>query len=190
MIIGDFKAKARWLYGDDALRQVVRALCSDASISMIIYRSMVCLNRHIITKPLAAVLVKINAFICGAVIGRGAVLGNNLVILHSVGIVINSKVRGGDNVILESGVVIGEEKRGCPVLGNNIFIGSGAKIFGAITIGNNVTIGANAVVNKNVPDNVVVGGVPARVLRYKESASSHAVSLKGKFKQNITRIKT
>lgn len=170
MIIGDFKAKARWLYGDDAIKQVVRAFVSDASLSMLIYRSMVCLDRYIITKPLAAVLQKINAIICGAVLGRGVRFGNNFVILHSVGIVINSKVSGGNDIILESGVVIGEEKRGCPVLGNNIFIGSGAKLFGAITIGNNVTIGANAVVNKNVPDNVVVGGVPARVLRYKSAS--------------------
>jgi serine O-acetyltransferase len=123
-------------------------------------------NKYVITKPLAAVLLKIMTILCSAVIGRGAAFGNRFIILHSVGIVINSKVRGGENIVLESGVVIGEEKKGCPVLGNDIFIGSGAKIFGAITIGNNVTIGANAVVNKSLPDNAVAVGVPARIIRY------------------------
>lgn len=49
-----------------------------------------------------------------------------------------------------------------PIIGNNVYIGPGAKIFGKITIGNNVTIGANAVVLKNAPDNAVMVGIPAR----------------------------
>jgi serine O-acetyltransferase len=168
MIIGDFRAKARWLYGDDATKSVIRAFCSDASLSMLLYRGMTFLNKYLITRPLAAVLCKLNAIVCGVVIGRGASFGKEFVILHSVGVVINSKVCGGRNIILESGVVIGEEKRGCPTLGSNIFIGSGAKIFGAITLGDNITIGANAVVNKSFPKNVVVGGIPAKIIRYKE----------------------
>ena len=171
-IVDDFKAKALWLYGDCAKMQVLRAFLSDASLCMLLYRSMSFFNRYIITKPVAAVILKIISILCGAVFGAGARFGNKFVILHSVGIVINSKVRGGENIVLESGVVIGEEKRGCPVLGNNIFIGSGAKIFGAITIGNNVTIGANAVVNKSLPDNAVAVGVPARIIRFKTISES------------------
>ena len=56
---------------------------------------------------------------------------------------------------------------GTPTIGDNCIIYPGAKIFGKITIGNNVVIGANAVVNKDVPDNAVVAGVPARIIRYK-----------------------
>lgn len=168
LILEDLKAKALWLHGGDTWKHVVRALLSDASLSMLIYRFMVFTNAFCITKPIAAILCKLNAICCGAVVGRNAFFGKGFVILHSVGVVINSKVIGGTNIIIESGVVIGEEKRGCPVLGNNIFIGSGAKIFGAITVGDNVTIGANAVVNKSVASNTVVGGVPARVLRYEE----------------------
>jgi serine O-acetyltransferase len=54
-----------------------------------------------------------------------------------------------------------------PVIGDDVIIGSGAEVLGGIIIGNNVTIGANAVVTQSVPDNVVVGGIPARVLREK-----------------------
>ena len=172
MIFDDFKAKARWNYGDDTLLFTLRALFSDASLSMIFYRSMSCLSRHRLTRWLAAVIGKLNAVMCGAVIGRDARFQAHFVILHSVGIVINSKVVAGDDIILESVVVIGEEKNGVPQLGDHIFIGSGAKLFGNIRIGNNVSIGANAVVNKDVPDDVVVAGVPARIVRRKNSGQS------------------
>ena len=56
-----------------------------------------------------------------------------------------------------------------PTFGNNVYIGPGAKIFGKITIGDNVAIGANAVVNKDVPSNVTVGGIPARIISNKGS---------------------
>ena len=165
MLLYDFKAKARWTYRGTGLRSVLRAIFSDASLSMILYRAMSYLNDWIVTKPIAVIICKINALFCGAVFGRGAKFGKGFVVLHSVGIVVNSKVHGGDDIIFESGVVIGEEKRHCPQLGNNIFIGSGAKLFGNITIGNNVIIGANAVVNKDVPDNVTVAGVPAKIVK-------------------------
>lgn len=57
---------------------------------------------------------------------------------------------------------------GVPKIGNNVYIAKGAIVFGGITIGNNVTIGANSVVNTPVPDNSVVAGVPAKILRIKD----------------------
>lgn len=51
-----------------------------------------------------------------------------------------------------------------PIIGNNVYIATGAKILGPIKIGNNVTIGANSVVIKDVPDNMVVAGVPAKII--------------------------
>lgn len=167
MIVDDLKAKGEWLYGETTSKAFLRACMSDATLSMLLYRGMVYSNRYALLKPIAAVLCKLNAILCGAVIGRSAFFGSNFIILHSVGVVINTRVRGGDHIVLESGVVIGEDKRGCPILGNNIFVGSGAKIVGGIRIGNNVTIGANAVVVKDVPDDVVVGGVPATIIRFK-----------------------
>ena len=56
---------------------------------------------------------------------------------------------------------------GLPIIGDNVYIAKGAIVFGGITIGNNVTIGANAVVNAPVPDNAVVAGVPAKIIKYK-----------------------
>ena len=78
----------------------------------------------------------------GIVISGNAVIGKNAVIMHQVTI--------GDNVVRNS--------HNSPVLGDNIFIGAGAKIIGNVKIGNNVIIGANAVITKNIPDNKVVVG--------------------------------
>lgn len=58
----------------------------------------------------------------------------------------------------------GYGKEGYPVIGDNCYIGTGAKIFGNITIGDNVKIGANAVVNKSFGSNVTIAGIPARVV--------------------------
>jgi len=84
-----------------------------------------------------------------------------LSIAHYGSIVVNSSARVGKNCRLHSAVNIG----GTPVIGDNVYIGPGAKIFGDITIGDNVTIGANSVVNKNVPSNVTVAGVPAKIIK-------------------------
>ena len=78
----------------------------------------------------------------------------------------------GHNCTLLPGVVFGNKYEKATdtqiIAGNNCYFGLGAKIFGSIIIGNNVTIGANAVVTKDIPDNAIVGGIPAKVLRFKE----------------------
>ena len=81
--------------------------------------------------------------------------------MHPQGIVINSKVKGGRNIILESGVVIGDEKGRSPRLGDNIFVGAGAKIIGDLEVGDNVKVGANAVLTKAAPAGATMLGVPA-----------------------------
>ena len=86
-------------------------------------------------------------------------------ILHTFAIVINSSVRAGKNLVLEHGVTIGAEKNQCPMLGDNVFIGAGAKVIGAVRIGNDVKIGANAVVTKDLPDGATAVGIPARVIK-------------------------
>lgn len=95
-------------------------------------------------------------------------IGHGFYIGHFNGIVVNDEAVIGDNCNISNGVTIGQVNRGarkgCPVLGNNVYIAPGAKIVGAIKIGNNVAIGANAVVTTDLPDNSVAAGVPARVI--------------------------
>jgi serine O-acetyltransferase len=167
MLCEDVKAKARWLYGADTKDKIARAWFSDATLSMVLYRAMASCNRRRLSKPLAFVLQKLCSIICGAVFGINAKFGRRLLILHSVGVVVNSAVVAGDDVIIESGVVIGAEKGQSPNIGDRVFIGSGAKIIGGIRIGNDVTIGANAVIISDVPSDVVVGGIPAKIIRDK-----------------------
>jgi len=79
--------------------------------------------------------------------------------------VINSKVVGGERIVLESGVVIGDEKGRSPVLMNDIFVGAGAKIVGGVSLGNHVKVGANAVVVKDAAEHQTVVGIPARPVK-------------------------
>ena len=93
-------------------------------------------------------------------------VGRNFVIDHFGGIIISGYAKFGDNCRIRNGVVVGlrrvEDQR-APIIGDNVDIGSGAKLLGPIRIGNNVLIGANAVVMIDVPDNSIAVGVPAVV---------------------------
>jgi serine O-acetyltransferase len=121
--------------------------------------------------PLAKIISLLNFIIFGIEIGLRCEIGEGLYLPHTVGTVIGAN-KIGRNVIIFQGVTIGAkeldlgyhpERR--PSVGNNVTIGSGAKILGGIEIGNNVTIGANAVVTKSLPDNVIAAGIPARIIR-------------------------
>lgn len=102
-------------------------------------------------------------------IGPGFYIGHGLCTIVGRDCVIGANVNISQGVTL--GAVIRGNKVGRPIIGNNVYIGAGAKVLGKITIGNNVAIGANAVVIKDVPDNAVVGGVPAKVLNFNGSES-------------------
>ncbi|MCX6344631.1 MAG: serine O-acetyltransferase [Armatimonadetes bacterium] len=106
----------------------------------------------------------------GIEIHPGAAIGKGFFIDHGMGVVIGETAEIGDNCLLYHGVTLGgvslEKKKRHPTLGNNVVIGAGAKILGAITLGDNVQVGANAVVLKDVPANSVVVGIPGRVVLY------------------------
>ena len=95
------------------------------------------------------------------------VVGSGMTIWHWGTIIINEQTRIGKNVVLNPLVIIGHKNpgEGCPVIGDNCFIGGGARIIGNIHIGNDVTIAPNAVVVKDIPDGMTVGGIPAKSLR-------------------------
>ena len=102
-----------------------------------------------------------------AKIGKGTFCGYS-----GIGVVIHSDAEIGDNCVIGQHVTVGGGNNrypGVPKIGNNVYISHGAIVFGGITIGNNVTIGANAVVTKPVPDNAIVAGGPAKILRIKDS---------------------
>lgn len=96
-------------------------------------------------------------------------VGAGLTIWHWGPIIINPKVSIGENCILNPMVVIGHKNKGegAPRIGNNVFIGGGAKIIGNISVGDNATIAPNAVVVKDVEGYFVVGGVPCRIIKGK-----------------------
>lgn len=110
------------------------------------------------------VLYKCIQIITGIELPCEVIIGRHFVIDHFGGIIISGYAKFGDHCRIRNGVVVGLRRIGepcAPVIGNNVDIGAGAKILGAITIGNNVLIGANAVVITDVPDNSIAIGVPA-----------------------------
>jgi len=84
-----------------------------------------------------------------------------------IGCVIHKNTIIGENCILGQGITIGGrgKRPGLPIIGNNVYIGAGARILGPITIGDNVIIGPNSVVITNVPNNTIVGGIPAKIIK-------------------------
>ena len=101
----------------------------------------------------------------GIEIHPGATIGKNLFIDHGVGVVIGETAIIGDNVLIYHGVTLGgiatNAGKRHPTIGDNVVIGSGAKILGNINIGNNSKIGANSVVLNDVLENTTVVGIPA-----------------------------
>ena len=98
-------------------------------------------------------------------------VGKNFRIDHFGGIIISGFASFGDNCVLRDGVTVGLRRVEDPVaprVGNNVDIGTGAKLLGDITIADNVVIGANAVVLEDVPPNSIAVGVPARIIPEKE----------------------
>jgi serine O-acetyltransferase len=99
----------------------------------------------------------------GFEIPRG-VFGPGLSIAHHGTITVNGEAVVGRNCRIDTQTTIGDVRGQAPVLGDNVYIGSGARILGGVRIGDEVAIGANAVVIEDVPDRVTVGGIPAKVI--------------------------
>jgi len=103
-----------------------------------------------------------------------AEIGPGFLLPHPIGVAFSSGVRLGRHVIVLQGVTIGQafgppnaEGRTEPIIGDDVVIACGAKVLGPITVGNRVWIGANAVVIRDVPDDCVAVGVPARIIKQK-----------------------
>ncbi len=117
----------------------------------------------------------LNRAITGIEIHPGAKIGDGFFIDHGMGVVIGETAEIGDNCHLYQGVTLGgtstrREKRH-PTLENNVEVGAGAKLIGAITIGENASVGAGSVVVTNVPANATVVGVPGHIVAYRDPGS-------------------
>ena len=105
----------------------------------------------------------------GIEIHPGATIGKRLVIDHGMGIVIGETAEIGDDCLIYHGVTLGgtgkEGGKRHPTIGNNVLIGTGAKVLGPFRVGDNSRIAANSVVLSEIPPNSTAVGVPAKVVR-------------------------
>ena len=120
-------------------------------------------------KFLARLVSQWSRFWTGIEIHPGAKIGRRLVIDHGMGIVIGETAEIGDDCLIYHGVTLGgtgkDQGKRHPTIGNNVLIGTGAKVLGPFTVGDNCRIAANSVVLTEIPPNSTAVGVPARVVR-------------------------
>ncbi len=113
----------------------------------------------------------------GIEIHPGATIGKGLFIDHGMGVVIGETTEIGDNCTIYQNVTLGgtgkEHGKRHPTLGNNVLIGSGAKVLGPFRVGDNARVAAGAVVLEEVPDNATAVGVPARIVRVNGEKVTH-----------------
>ena len=118
---------------------------------------------------LARIISQTVRFITGIEIHPGAKIGKGLFIDHGMGVVIGETTEIGDNCLLYQGVTLGgtgkDHGKRHPTLGNNVMVGSGAKVLGPFKVGDNAKIASNAVVLEEVPENATAVGVPAKIVR-------------------------
>lgn len=164
LLSADLRQKALWCYGSTGPKTMLKVLFTDGTAAMVWYRLMQWCGHHHLA-PLEMIFNKFNVVFCNCIIGRGAEFGPGFVLIHSTGVVINGGVRAGSNLHVEHQVTIGAERRQNPRLGNDVFLGAGAKVIGSVAIGDGAKVGANAVVVHDVPAYCTVVGIPARVVK-------------------------
>jgi serine O-acetyltransferase len=130
---------------------------------------------------LPSLIAYFNRFLTGIEIHPGATIGEGLFIDHGMGVVIGETTIIGDNCHLTQGVTLGgtstrHEKRH-PTLENNVYVGVGAKIIGAVSVGEHATIGAGSVVVSSVPAYATVVGVPGKVIAYYDPGNDTKIRL-------------
>lgn len=130
---------------------------------------------------IARSISQFSRFLTGIEIHPGAIIGNGFFIDHGMGVVIGETAEVGENVTLYHGVTLGgvsiEKGKRHPTLRNNVVVGAGAKILGAIEIGTGSRVGANAVVVNPVPENSVVVGIPGHIVKRSNQVVASAPDL-------------
>ena len=130
---------------------------------------------------LARLISQMARCLTGIEIQPGATIGKGLFIVHGMGVVIGETAERGDNVTIYHGVTLGgtgkHKGKRHPTIGNNVVIGTGAKVLGPITVGDNAKIGANSVVLHNVPEGATAVGLRAKNI-LKSKAKSCIIEIK------------
>lgn len=155
--------------GDPAAKSTIEILfCYPGFHAIVLHRLAHKLHRAGFTLSARVVSQFIRA-ITGIEIHPNARIGKRCFIDHGMGVVIGETAEIGDDVLLYQGVTLGgtgkERGKRHPTIGNNVVIGTGAKVLGNIMIGNHTKIGAGSVVIHSVPDYSTVVGIPGRVVR-------------------------
>jgi len=165
-------------HGDPAARSALEIFfCYPGFHSILLHRAAHRLHRSGF-RLLARMVSQLNRSLTGIEIHPAATIGRRCFIDHGMGVVIGETTEIGDDVLLYQGVTLGgtgkEKGKRHPTIGNNVVIGTGAKILGNITIGDHTKIGAGSVVIRSVPDHSTVVGVPGRVVRSRVEAGVDA----------------
>lgn len=161
---------------DPAAKSVVEIfLCYPGFHAILLHRIAHALYRANVP-VLPRVISQLSRFLTGIEIHPGASIGRRFFIDHGMGVVIGETTEIGDDVLLYQGVTLGgtgnETGKRHPTIGNNVVIGTGAKVLGGIRVGDNVKIGAGSVVVRPVPDNSTVVGIPGRVVRMRSQCGA------------------
>lgn len=133
-------------------------------------------KKHHLRTFIAGKLYKKKGYLYGFSIPIGTSIGEGLRIAHYSGVVLAQATTIGKNCTLHQNVTLGRTfgvDGGCPIIGDNVIIFPGAIVVGNVQIANNVIVAPNAVVTKSVPENEVVGGIPAKTI----SKDSHSTIL-------------
>lgn len=120
--------------------------------------------------PICIVFYKHYKYKFGYDISYSCEIGPGLLLFHISGIVL-APLKIGKNATISQcttiGMTISEGVKQYPIIGDNVYLAPGSKVIGGVSIGNNVAIGSNCVVNKSIPENAVVVGIPARIVSFK-----------------------
>ena len=155
-----------------------KALTSYGFRAVMLYRMGHWFRKHH-CRLLAVLSERLMHISCHCRISTTAVIGPGLLVSHTFGLIIGTKTRIGKNCDVRHNTTFGgnfskkdKDGRSQPWVGDNVSVGVGAAILGPVKIGSNSIIGANSVVTRDVPENVIVSGVPAKVIKQRWDETS------------------
>jgi serine O-acetyltransferase len=161
------------------LGAVIDVLTLPGTWAVLLFRTAHALH-HSGLRPLSRLLYFANVVLFGADLAPGARIGPGLAIAHPVFCGWGNELEIGRNCIMTGGVRFGTaaspERKGHPVVGDDVYFLDAAKVLGAVKIGDRAVVASNALVLQDVPADAVVVGQPARVIRYRTDDSDDALA--------------